>query len=240
MGKHKKVERSGSSLVLFVGEILLTAGMVFSGYVAYELWGSNLEAQQVWEDTTSQLKMEFDEEYEKYLDTNPTVTPEQFKLTKEPVKGKPFAMAYIPKLWGSNLVVPINEGVDDSDLVDGLGRYPSTQLPSSGGNFAIAGHRATHGEPFANFQILEVGDEVIVETLAGRYFYELVSDIKVLPEDVWVLESRPNIPALKSLPEDSQFITLTTCDPRRSSEKRWIWFGVMKSFTPRSELGSGV
>lgn len=240
MGKHKSDKRSGNSFVLFTGEVLLTVGIVFSGYVAYELWGSNFEAQQSWKDSTSQLQMEFDDEFEDYLDKNQTVPPDQVRLTEEPVKGQPFAMAYIPKLWGSNLVVPINEGVDDSDLVDGLGRYPSTQLPSGKGNFAIAGHRATHGEPFANFQILEVGDEVIVETLAGRYFYELVSDIKVLPEDVWVLESRPNIPALASFPQDSQFITLTTCDPRWSSEKRWIWFGVMKKFTPRSELDGGA
>lgn len=238
MGKHKKDKRKKNYFVLVVGEILLTAGLIVAGYFAYELWGSNQKAKQVWADSTSQLQMEFENEFRKYSETNPNMLPEQIEITPTLEKGKPFALASIPKLWGSELVLPINEGVDDSDLVDGLGRYPSSQLPSAQGNFALAGHRATHGEPFANFQFLEVGDEVVVETVSGRYFYELVDDIKVLPEDVWVIESRPNIPAIKSLPEDSRLITLTTCDPRWSSEKRWIWFGILKSFTPRSEIES--
>jgi sortase A len=240
VSRHKKIKSSTGSFIALLGEALLTAGIVIAGYFAYELWGSNLEAKQEWKSSTSELQEDFADEFMEKLAANPNISPEQMELTLDLQKGEPFAIASIPKLWGSELFLPINEGVDDADLVDGLGRYPSTQLPSSAGNFAIAGHRATHGEPFANFQFLGVGDEVIVETLAGKYFYELVDDIKVLPKDVWVLESRPNIPALNALPEDARLITLTTCDPRWSSEKRWIWFGVLKSFTPRSELESGT
>ncbi len=143
---------------------------------------------------------------------------------------------YLPKLWADEKVVPIISGVSDSDLTKGLGYYPSTSLPGEIGNFAVAGHRATHGEPFADFPLLEVGDEVVVETFAGRYTYELVDDIKVMPEDIWVIGRRPNVPGVLALPEDAKLITLTTCDPRWSSEKRWIWFGVQKSFTSRYEL----
>jgi sortase A len=154
VGKHKRDKRKKNYFALIVGEILLTAGLIVAGYFAYELWGSNQKAKQVWEDSTSQLQMEFENEFRKYTDTNPNILPEQIEITPKIEKGKPFALASIPKLWGSELVLPINEGVDDSDLVDGLGRYPSSQLPSAQGNFAIAGHRATHGEPFANFQFL--------------------------------------------------------------------------------------
>ena len=41
------------------------------------------------------------------------------------------------------------------------------------GNFAIAGHRVTHGSPFRKLLELRKGDEVIVETGDAVYTYEL-------------------------------------------------------------------
>jgi sortase A len=111
-----------------------------------------------------------------------------------------------------------------------------TAFPGNAGNFAVAGHRATHGEPFARFDLLNEGDEVVVETVDGLFTYSLVTDSKVTPEDVWVVGPRPDIDQLKSLPPGSKIITLTTCDPRWSSENRWVWFGVLDSFVPRAEM----
>ena len=39
------------------------------------------------------------------------------------------------------------EGVRDSDLSRGIGHFPGTG-PGQVGNFALAAHRVTHGEPF--------------------------------------------------------------------------------------------
>lgn len=223
-------------MLLLVGELLITAGVVLGSYVVYELWFSNIAAKQTWTNSSNQVRTDFDSEFKKFLDKNPSVLPSQIDLTQTPKSGKAFGLLYVPKLWGTGRVVPIVEGVSDRDLASGLGHYPNTQLPNDTGNFAIAGHRATHGEPFGDFQLLEIGDEIVVETLAGKYVYELVGDIKVLPQDVWVIDSKPNVSSLANLPADSKLITLTTCDPRWSSEKRWIWFGVQKSFTSRAEL----
>ena len=235
MGKHRARKIKRYSVLLVIGELLITAGFILGSYVVYELWVSNLTAQRTWSATSTNLTEEFSAEFKNYLLENP-IPPEKVELTAEPEAGKPFGLMSVPKLWGKTKVVPIITGTNDQDLAKGLGYYSDTSLPSDIGNFAVAGHRATHGEPFADFPLLAKGDEVIVETIAGRYIYQLVDDVKVMPEDIWVIGRRPNIASLNSLPEDARLITLTTCDPRWSSEKRWIWFGVQKSFTSRYEL----
>ena len=45
--------------------------------------------------------------------------------------------------------VPVVQGVALPDLARGVGHYPKTARPGEVGNFAVAGHRATNGEPFA-------------------------------------------------------------------------------------------
>lgn len=235
MGKHRARNVKRYSVLLVVGELLITAGFILGSYVVYELWVSNLTSQRTWTSSATNLENEFDAQFKKYLAENPQAA-EEIELTTKPESGKPFGLMSVPKLWGKTKVVPIISGTRDQDLAIGLGHYLETALPDEEGNFAVAGHRATHGEPFADFPLLTKGDEVIVETIAGRYVYELVDDIKVMPEDVWVIGRRPNVEGLNSLPEDAKLITLTTCDPRWSSEKRWIWFGVQKSFTSRYEL----
>ena len=59
---------------------------------------------------------------------------------------------HIPKL---DVVVPIAEGIDKKRVLDNgmVGHYAEgrlkTAMPSDKrGNFAVAGHRNTHGEPF--------------------------------------------------------------------------------------------
>lgn len=238
MAKHRSKSIKRYSLLLLFGELFITAGVVLGAYVVYELWISNITAKQTWASSSTQLQEDFDQQFKQYLAKNPSVIPQEIVLTDMTTSGKPFAMLYVPKLWGDGRVVPILNGVGERDLAKGIGFYPDTDLPDSIGNFGLAGHRATHGEPFANFQLLAKGDKVIVETIAGQYVYELIGDVKVNPEDIWVLDPKPNIPGVSEIPDGSKIITLTTCDPRWSSEHRWIWFGLQKSFIPRANLES--
>lgn len=231
MGKHRVIKQKNYPILLVVGELLITSGLVLGLYVAYELWGSNVVAQQTWTSTTDDLLNEFKNAIP---DPAASTTPEPIKLTEKPKAGKAFALLYVPKLWANENPVPILEGTETRDLAKGIGHYADTALPGEVGNFAVAGHRATHGQPFAEFQKLAKGDQVVVETLAGKYVYRLVADQKVTPEDVWVITPKPSQPELDKLPAGSKMITLTTCDPRWSSERRWIWWGVLETFTPRA------
>lgn len=232
--KHRAINQRGYKVLAVIGELMITAGLVLGAYVVYELYVSNFAAEKTWSDSTIQLEDQFEADYRALIEANPGIDP--VELVENPKPGEAFGLLFVPKLWPANKPVPIREGIADRDLAKGLGHYSETALPGEVGNFAIAGHRATHGEPFAEFQTLAKGDEVIVETLIGRYVYSLVADVKVMPEDVWVIGKRPNLPALNNLPADAKLITLTTCHPRWSSEQRWIWFGILKSFTPRAEL----
>ena len=71
-------------------------------------------------------------------------------------RGEAFALLRIPRL-GEDYRVPIVEGVSLEDLAAGVGHYPDTALPGEVGNFSVAGHRATNGEPFAYLDQLRNG-----------------------------------------------------------------------------------
>ena len=109
------------------------------------------------------------------------------------------------------------QSVGYRELSLGVGFYPGAALPGEAGNFAVAGHRATNGEPFARFERLEAGDLVYVQTSAGWFEYELRENKKISDRATWVLDAQPKGINLGS----SQIITLTTCDPRWNSVRRW-------------------
>jgi len=126
------------------------------------------------------------------------------------------ALLFIPKIgvWG----VPIVAGVDEQALASGVGRYPSP------GNFALAGHRTANGEPFADIDELEVGDVVIVRTRHATFRYRLIDDVVVEPDKTWVIG---DVTERLDLDADSPVISLVTCSPKWSTEKRWVWWGAL-------------
>lgn len=221
------------SALSLLGGVLITLSAVIGSYVIYELQISNYSSHREWDSSAKVLQEEFEKPAK-----NIAFEGEVFAQipADRMVTSKPFALMSVPKLWKESVAVPIFSGTSAKALAKGLGHISGSALPGQLGNFAVSGHRATHGEPFAKFELLKEGDEVIVDTLEGTFTYSLVADIKVTPEDVWVVEPRPAISELQSLPSEAQLITLITCDPRWSSENRWIWFGTLKSFVPRVEI----
>jgi sortase A len=129
---------------------------------------------------------------------------------------------YIPRLSDKVWGMPVLESVSLSDLARGIGHYPTTQLPGQKGNFAVAAHRATNGEPFRDIDQLRVGDKVFVETQDSWFEYTLRRDQIVAPTATWVIDPVPGDPGAK--PTD-RLITLTTCNPRWGHTTRWVWWG---------------
>jgi len=97
-------------------------------------------------------------------------------------------------------------------------------MPGQIGNFALAGHRATNGEPFANFDRLKVNDRVIVQTKIQWFTYALDRNLLIKPTETWVV-NYPLKPPLDSLIRSQKLISLVTCDPRWGSARRWVWWG---------------
>lgn len=199
-----------------VGELFVTAGLVLLLFVAYQLVWTNLEANRAQNGVSDQIRDDWQ---------RPAASGETGNVGRLTDFGKGFAFMHIPRL-GRNYSVPVVEGVSLDDLAKGIGHYPKTVLPGEVGNFAVAGHRATHGEPFAYLDEVRKGDAVVVETQEDWYVYVIDRTKIVQPSDTWVIEPVPGQP--DAVPTQ-RLITLTTCNPRWASTERLILWGHLES-----------
>jgi sortase A len=140
----------------------------------------------------------------------------------QPADGKPLAVLTIPRLSDSWVVV---EGVTLNDLALGPGHYPGTAMPGKVGNFAVAGHRATHDQPFAFLDQVRVGDRLIVRVATRVFVYRVTRTYITVPTAVNVLDPVPGRPGVKPT---QRRITLTTCNPRWGHTSRLIVYGVLE------------
>ena len=108
---------------------------------------------------------------------------------------------HIPKL---DVIVPIAEGISKTKVLDHgmVGHYGKdsieTAMPSAKtGNFAVAGHRNTHGEPFRYINRLQPGDPIVVETQDTYYVYKMTSILPQTPPS--------NTTVLNPIPQGSGF-----------------------------------
>ena len=146
-------------------------------------------------------------------------------------KGDASALLRIPR-FGRSYMVPVIEGVAREDLTRGIGHFVDSADPGRVGNYALAGHRVTHGEPLRRMPELRPGDKVVVETVTAEHVYRIDTD----PEDLvvpftstWVLDPLPKNPQAGG-PQPAQkkgqrLITLTTCSEIFHTDDRMIAFG---------------
>jgi sortase A len=219
------------SVVRGVGEVLVTLGCILLLFAAYELVWTNVTADHHEATLRHDLERTFANP-----SASPTASPSgsgsvapsgpsSLPATLSVKKGHAFAVMYIPAL-GKHWAKAVVEGADLSDLRGTVGHYPQTQLPGQIGNFAVAGHRATNGQPLADIPNLINGSLVTVHTATGWYVYQITSHKIVAPNAVSVLLPVPDRPGVK--PTIAR-LTITTCNPRWASFERWIVFGVLVS-----------
>ncbi|MET9530054.1 class E sortase [Streptomyces sp. NPDC006649] len=207
-----------------IGEIFISLGVLMLLFVTYQLWWTNVRAHQEANGTAHSLQ----DNWAKGGDKN---DPGAF----EPGQG--FAIIHIPKL---DVVVPIAEGVSKTKVLDRgmVGHYSEgklkTAMPSAKtGNFALAGHRNTHGEPFRYINKLKDGDKVVVETQEDYYTYEVTSHLaQTSPSNVSVIQP---VPVGSGFTRPGRYITLTTCTPEFTSTYRMVVWGKMVDERPRSK-----
>jgi sortase A len=206
-----------------VGEVFITLGVLLLLMTVYQLWWTNVESAQA-------IAAERDVLTEEWR--NAPAQPAEELVEPKPVMGEAFALLYIPRMKDKVWALPINEGTTKAVLARGAGHYVRSAMPGEVGNFALAAHRSTHGEPFANIDDLRVGDKVYVQTRQAWYTYTLQKDDPTLtPYDVWVVAPVPGQPGATPT---QKLITLTTCTPRYGSTGRWAWWGEMTSVQPAS------
>ncbi len=135
-----------------------------------------------------------------------------------------FAVLRIPRL---GLTAPVAHGVSKRSVLDRgyVGHYPGTAAPGRTGNFALAGHRNTHGEPFRYLNRLVKGDEISVRTRDATYTYRVDQILpRTAPRDVGVIRAVPRSLVKPSYGYDAPgaYLTLTTCTPEFSSAYRLV------------------
>lgn len=204
-----------------LGEVLMTAGLVLLLFVAYQLVWTNVEARREQGQVADAIREAWDRPpRENGQDPGDPADPGPPGID-EVAFGEGFAFLRIPRL-GEDYTVPVLEGVALDVLSRGVGHYPDTARPGRVGNFAVAGHRSTNGEPFAALDRLRPGDAVVAETRRSWFTYVVDRTRIVAPTDVWVIDPVPGSPGAE--PTD-RLLTLTTCNPRWSSTQRLIVFG---------------
>ncbi len=211
-------------LLATLGELLLIAAALLGLYLLYQVWFSNVRSDLATEQLVTEIERQWEIQSDEATDSA-VIIEAASKDSPEPKRA--IGLLYIPKLEGDVWKTPIISDVSSRALSIGVGHYPMTAWPGERGNFAIAGHRATNGEPFARFEKLAEGDLVFVQTKAGFYTYELFDNQKIQEREVWVLDSDP-----KGLGQEAEsLITLTSCDPRWNSTRRWAWWGKLIDFS---------
>ena len=190
------------------GRALISAGVLLLLFVAYELWGTNISEARSQNTLGQQFRAEQARAHPRPEPTGSTTTTSTTVAAPAVLPGYAIGRIQIPKIGVDKFFV---EGVGHDDLMKGPGHYPGTPLPGQQGNAAIAGHRTTYGAPFYNLNNLVPGDQIVLQTLAGRYVYDVTGTQVVLPDDVSVIA-----------PESGYHLTLTTCNPRFSAAQRLV------------------
>ena len=212
----------GVSALTVLGVLLLVAGLGCLGWVAWQYVGTNVTSEKAFHEETSELREKWARPAE---DADPAErdTRAGGELTPAVVPGDAVALLRIPA-FGADYEVPILAGTDLSILDRGVGHYTGTADPGQIGNFAIAGHRITHGEPFARLLELQAGDEVIIETRTAVYTYVMDGSPANLTEDdtqTWVLDPDPRN---RDDEPTTAMLTLTTCQDLFRSPDRSVGF----------------
>jgi sortase A len=209
----------------------------FAGLIVYRLWISNYFSERAADSARAELLESWGTSSQTtipLLSSPSTIAPTEVKAISAPTDQEAFALLYIPRIGNDVWATPIFEGVQSKQLNSGIGHYPQSQIPGEDGNFSLFGHRNSHGQPLINIQDLQVGDEVIVETKDFWFVYTLKHDKIVRPSATWVT-GKSRLPELDlATDEPYKVITLITCEPRHSTEKRWVWWGVLKAVYPHS------
>lgn len=199
--------------VSFLGELMITAGVVLGLFVVYSLWWTNVLADREAGRQGDKVRDNWAQERATGpgdLDTRNGV-----------------GFLHVPTMTKGEILV--RKGTSTDLLNGGVAGYYTdpvrATLPTSGknGNFSLAAHRDGHGAKFHHIDRIRKGDPVVFETKDDWYVYTVYA---ILPET-----SKFNVQVLAPVPKESgrkkagKYITLTTCTPIFTSRYRYVVWG---------------
>lgn len=210
----RRNKRPRRRIATAIGVILLLAGLAVMGYFAWQYIGTNIIAKQRQAEIKKSTKIQWE----------------------KGVEGDAIAMLRV-KRFGSDYEVPIVKGFDDGALARGVGWDSKNAKPGEIGNFAIAAHRVTHGEPFSKFPKLKKGDRIVVETRRDIFTYKLRNSgtsITVPFSTPWPLYRVP-YPDGRGKEPTERLITMLTCSELFHTDNRSVVIGDLISTYDKKE-----
>ncbi|WP_413252872.1 class E sortase [Streptomyces brevispora] len=226
-------------------ELVVTLGVVLLLLVVHQLWWTNRQARAGAAHTVQALQRDWGEpepepsgavaEPERPADDSPAVGTGDGKgkgrgaasATAAPRRSQTYAVIRIPRI---GLTAPVAQGISRSGVLDKgyVGHYPGTAQPGGSGNFALAAHRNTHGEPFRYINRLRRGDRITVETRDAVYTYTVDKTLaRTGAGDSGVVAAVPrsNVKPYVGYRAAGTYVTLTTCTPEFTSRYRLVVWG---------------
>ncbi|MFI5762639.1 class E sortase [Streptomyces sp. NPDC051563] len=258
-GRGRRSRRAGFAGALWaVGELAVTVGVVVMLLVVHQVWWTNRQALRAAHAVVRELEQgegqgasssewsegEGEGGAEGEADADPSVGPAEAadgssgeatgssgpRAARPQPRESAYGILRIPRL---GVAVPVAQGVDKRSVLDKgyAGHYTGTAQPGAEGNFALAGHRNTHGEPFRYINRLRAGDELIVDVRGKRYVYLVGQTLAQTTEhDTGVIAPVPRstVTPGAGYSEPGAYITLTTCTPEYTSKYRLVVWGTLK------------
>ncbi len=242
-----------AAIIGAIGRTLIGMGLIVLAFAAFQLWGTGIQearAQAALEDEFEQRQAEVaalmattvptpttsvdaedetdggaDADASGSTTTEPPVAAPELADILMPDQGEVLGTIEIPSIGVEREIV---EGTGRGDLQRGPGHYLGTPLPGQAGNSAIAGHRTTYGQPFHDLDLLQPGDAIYVETLQGRFRYEVLPQTDAEGNEVGHFIVHPSqIEVLDDVGDNR--LTLTACHPKYSARQRIIVQAVLAS-----------
>ncbi|MEU6015464.1 class E sortase [Streptomyces sp. NPDC047515] len=210
-------------------ELCITVGALIVLFVVYVLFWTGVKAADATEGQIDTLRNQWSQ--------GPVTAPVPDKSPKPTAPpappayrdGKPFAMLYIPR-FGKGWEWPVLENTEVRTLQKGLGHYTGTARLGARGNFAVAGHRRTYGDPFKDFPKLRPGDPVVLTDGTTWFTYRIdKKPYRTVPSDIGVIDP---VPRKSGFDGPGRYLTLTTCDPEWGSSHRLIAWAHLDATQP--------
>ncbi len=215
MGGVRLVVRTFSELCLTVGTLIVL-------FVVYVLYWTGVQAESASAGQIDTLQREWAAAPVAPPPARPSSgPPASSPVPKAPAyaPGKGIAVMYVPRL-GKDWKWPVLEGTGPGVLKKGLGHYAATARLGATGNFSVAGHRRTYGDPFKDFPRLRAGDAVVLTDGTTWFTYRIDrGPYRTVPTDVGVVAP---VPKKSGFDGPGRYLTLTTCEPEWGSSHRLI------------------
>jgi sortase A len=240
-----------SRLLGGIGRVMIAAGVILLLFVAYQLWGTGLRTDQAQDRLGDRFAAEaaqaragappstlpaLDGASPPSTPSTPApppgpAEPSLVELSEDPAvqayakakqfyAGEPIGKIIIPSIGADFWFI---EGVDLPLLTEGPGHFPGTPLPGQPGNAALAGHRTTFKAPFNRIDELAPGERITVETLQGRFTYEVLPQAPQYaggaPLGHYIID--PSQTQILEEKGDNR-LTLMACHPKYSAAQRIV------------------